>query len=244
MKRFAASIFLKNGEAWTTKNFTPFTYLGEPSNIIRILNELGCDEIIVSSISGNSDELRLLTSQSFTPITYSGGINSIESALAFIRLGFDKVGLSSAALSDEGLLRGVAQIVGQANTVLIVSVIRLGSSWVIWDWKAKRSLQVPLESWLEKLPTSFFSELFVRSVDRDGTRSGPDLELIEFLRLRYTGNLIYGGGISSESDVSHAWARGADCVASSTFLSTFGKFSAPLVGYPTLKRVGTDANDM
>ncbi len=244
LKRFAASIFLKNGEAWTTKKFRPHTYLGEPSNIIRILNELGCDEVMVSAPHGNLEDLRLLTGQSFMPITYSGGIASAESAVQAIKMGFDKVGVSSAALQDESLLSRASELVGQANIVLIVSVLKVSSTWEIWDWKTKRSLQISLQSWLSKLPVDFFSELFVRSVNRDGTNSGPDLELIDFIRLGYKGNLIYGGGIGSESDVFDAWARGASCVASSTFLSTFGKYSAPLVGYPRLEPVGLDAANL
>lgn len=242
LKRFAASIFLVNGEAWTTKNFTPRTYLGEPSNIIRILNELACDEVIVSSPGGPSEDVRLLTGQAFMPITYSGGIKSAESALQVIKMGVDKVGISTAAISDFSILSDICELVGQANTTLIVSVQRNGSDWAIWDWGSRSSFQIPLDSWIKGLPINNFSEMFIRSVDRDGSTAGPDLELIDFVRRSYKGNLVYGGGIASQADVMACWARGADCVASSTFLSTYGKYHAPLVGYSAIDQKRLHAN--
>ena len=97
MKRLVVSLVLDEQGAWVTHHFRRKTYLGEPSNIIRILNEMKADEVALSWLGVSERErnqtLALISSQASMPLSYAGGISSADQALEVLRLGYEKITL-------------------------------------------------------------------------------------------------------------------------------------------------------
>jgi cyclase len=234
VKRLAASIFIFRNEAWVTKKFQKSTYLGEPSNLVRILNELECDEVIVSAQETSHQTLKLLSNQAFMPLTYGGGIRLVEDAARIIEMGYEKISISSLALDNPCELNLFSSILGQASVILTVTVAKSEGQYKLWDWRSRKSLNPTIEEYLSQIDFSSIGELFVRSFENNGTRKGIDKHLVERVRSKFEGNLIYEGGVGKESHVTEGWDASVDCVASSSYLSLYGKFQAPLLYYPNL----------
>lgn len=228
--RFAASLFLIGESAWTTRAFEPATYLGEPSNIVRILNEMNCQELLVSSKSQLEHVLRLISDQASMPLCFSGAVTTSSEAQQVARLGYEKISISSAYLDNPAAVGQVAEQLGQASTVLTLAVRKVDGVYMTWDWRSRETV-TELSKVLNQLPVGDFGELHIRDVERNGSGNGPDFNLASLVRNGFGGNLIFEGGIADFQDVQELWNLGVECVASSTMISTYGPYSAALINY-------------
>lgn len=237
MKRLVPSILIDEGGAWATKNFKKHVYLGEPSNAVRIFNELMADELSVNWVGrdkcARDRALNLISSQASMPLSYTGGVSSKQDALEIVRMGFERVGVTSSALKGTKLLKEISDEIGRSSLLVKIPTIIQNSEIKVWDWKASRQLDIDLVSLIQELDEIRVGEICVTSVNNNGRKIGIDFHAAQML-LKYTNNSQrgYEGGISTLSDVEKAWSIGADVVYSCTMLTLFGEFDAPLFDYP------------
>ena len=109
-KRIIPILLLNNGSLVKSRNFQRAKYIGDPINTIRIFNELEADEIIILDISSHESNfkinfkiLRDIASESFIPMSYGGGINSIQAIHDVLNIGFEKVVLNSSCINNPNL---------------------------------------------------------------------------------------------------------------------------------------------
>ena len=244
LKRLAPVVLMQDGLAYTTKRFEQSTYLGEPQNLVRIFSELDAHEIIVINLGPLTprvlDDLKAMSKGSYVPLHFAGNINSADSAAQVTGLGFEKVGIEVRSLEvDLPLISQVSRRVGSTSTSASLSVVEgSGRDYAIWDWKRKAEAGFGLLEAIDALAASGCGELKVTSVDRDGTASGPNLDLAQLIRKKTNLPLVYQGGVGNQADVYSLWDLGIDCVASGTMLSTDGELKAALAHYPADGELG------
>lgn len=223
-----------------TQNFKRRVYLGEPANLVRMFNENLADEMSITWIGRCLEKrlmtLKLISSQASMPLTYSGSILGVTDALDTIRLGFERISLTRAFLHDPTTAADISGEIGRSSTTLKIPIVDKGDGeLVLFDWIEAKPMSQTLRDFLLRLDETLVSEVIAVSVASNGSNNGPDWRIADMLA-EHVGVLRgYEGGVRSESDISGLWSRGVDAVYSASYLSTFGKFNAPLVFYPEVE---------
>lgn len=233
MSRLAASLVVAEQQAFTTLKYQKHVYAGEPSNITRIFSDLWADEIFVLGVDANPNPLdfgllQRISSQTFVPLSYGGGIRTVEQAEKVSRSGFEKVVVETAVTSEPRLVSQIASSLGSSSVVASFS-FNVGN-WI--SWRSKEPLKTDLLDTLDEVQAQGAGEIKINAIDRDGTLLGPDFELIESIVPRVRMPLIYQGGVSSMSDAQRLWDLGVDCVTASTWFTVRPPHNAVLVTFP------------
>lgn len=236
MKRLVPSMVIDEKGAWVTQNFQRYVYLGEPSNAVRIFNELMSDELAINWI-GRDDFVRdktleLISAQASMPLSYTGGIGSRKDAVQIVRFGFERIGLTSSVLTNPDLVYEIANEIGRSSVVIKIPTSKLNGNWRVWDWKLSRISDFDLLDSLAILDQTQIGEISLVSVDNNGCKAGISSELVHILGSVTGTQKGYEGGASSLDDVKLAWSQGIDVVYSSTYLMVYGDYDAPLFDYP------------
>ena len=126
MKRLVPSLLIDERGAWVTKQFDRGVNLGEPSNVVRMFNEMLADELAItwvgSDINSRNRTLSLISSQASMPLTFSGGIESSLGALEIIKMGFERICITSAYLDNPGIASQISGVIGRSSVVLKIPV--------------------------------------------------------------------------------------------------------------------------
>lgn len=238
--RVIPALLLRNDGLVKTLKFNEPKYVGDPINAIRIFNEKEVDELMVLDISASKDRnvpnyafIKEFASECFMPLTYGGGITTVEQAARLFDLGIEKICLQTAALNAPSLITKLAERFGSQSIVVSVDVKR---NWLgIPRLYGATNGELRTEPWLTM--TKLFvdagaGEVLLNSVDKDGTLAGPDLELIRVAAVALPVPLIALGGISSLSDIKASVDAGASAVAAGAFFVFHGPHRAVLITYP------------
>ena len=199
-KRLVGVITVRHGWAVQSFGYSRYLPLGHPECLVENLNRWGADEIIVLSIDrsrrGLGPDLALLRRLGAlglsTPLTYGGGIRSVEDAGAVIQLGADRVCVDAVLRADPDAVRGMATLLG-AQAVIGVLPMSIVNGALTWrDHLARRD--VPLES----VDLALFSEEVVSEVllvdwRNEGRPGGFDVDLVRRFPLRGIPLIAFGG---------------------------------------------------
>ncbi len=241
--RLIPTLLLKNGGLVKTIKFKNPSYVGDPINTIRIFNQKEVDEIIVIDIDAsrykkepNFKLIEEFAGECFMPLTYGGGIKNISQAKKLFSLGVEKICLQSAAFQNRKLISDLVNTFGSQSIVLSVDIKR--NFWkepkIFLEGKKFKSNQSWISIIKEIIPLGI-GEILLNSVDKDGTLSGPDIEIISKISNNIDIPLIALGGISSLSDIKKCLLGGASAVAAGSLFVYHGPHKAVLINYPEYK---------
>lgn len=238
--RVSPCLLLHNNGLVKTIKFSDKKYIGDPLNAVKIFNEKEVDELIfldidatVNGVAPNYKLIEHLAAQSRMPLCYGGGIKNAEQALKIIRLGVEKVALSSAALNDYSLVSEVSRVVGRQSVVIVIDVKKtIFGSYDVFTHNGKRKHKESLNLVIETLEKLGIGELVVNSIDQDGTMKGYDLKLVERVRNIFSGPLTVIGGAADEDDIVNLIDRYQIIGASAGSAFVFkGTYRAVLISY-------------
>lgn len=238
--RVIPALLLHNGGLVKTQCFRNPMYVGDPINTIRIFNEKEVDELMVLDISASKEKrepdyalIEQFSGECFMPVAYGGGIRTVEQAQRIFASGVEKICLQSAALDDPLFVRDLANRFGSQSIMVSLDVKKnwLGRPQAFLAAKGKTLATDWLEL-LSSLVDAGAGEVLLNAVDKDGTLSGPDLNLIRKASDHVDVPLIAVGGISSLLDIKLAVEAGASGVAAGAFFVYHGPHRAVLITYP------------
>ena len=243
--RVIPCLLLRNGGLVKTRKFANPKYVGDPINAIRIFNDKEADELMVLDISasqeGREPDYELIeqfAGECFMPLSYGGGISTVEQARRLFALGVEKVCLQTAALNDPDVVASIASVGGSQAVIVSIDVKK--------NWRGERRLfgsskrQLLGRNWLEKmkqLVAAGAGEVLLNAVDRDGTMEGMDLEMIREGSSSVDVPLIAVGGAGSLADIRDAVGAGASAVAAGAFFVFHGPHRAVLITYPAYREL-------
>ncbi len=170
----------------------------------------GADEIIymdtVASLYGRNnlvDVVSRTTEHVFVPITVGGGIRSVEDARTLLRAGADKVAINTAAVKDPKLISQLSDVWGSSTIVLSIEAKKTGdNTWEAYTDNGRERTGLDVAQWAEKGSKICSGEIFVTSVDQEGTRKGFDCELVAEITKRVEIPVIASGGFGSLDHLS------------------------------------------
>jgi cyclase len=192
--------------------------VGDPIELGAAYSDAGADELVFLDITASVDSQHAAVEVAAQvaewvsiPFTFGGGIRSVDDACAVLEAGADKVSVNSAALARPQLIDELATRLGaQAVVVAIDTVDRRVRSHA-----ATRDAERNVVEWARECEARGAGELLVTSIDRDGTQSGYDLELLARLRDAVALPIIASGGAGSARHVADAL-----CVADAALLAS------------------------
>lgn len=226
-----------------TVRFGERTYVGDPFNVVRLFNEKEVDEICVLDIDAtvqgrqpDFDFIAELASECFMPLSYGGGITRMEHCERLNRLGVEKLVLGHAAL-ERTLVQAISRDIGVQALTACVDVAGSGNGARCMTRSARQdSGRHPLEVCLE-LQDWGVGEILLQSIDRDGARTGMDLELVRSIARALSVPLVALGGAGDVVHLKEALHVGASAVASGSAFVFIGRLRAVLISYPSASQM-------
>ena len=160
--------------------------VGDPQDRAEKYYQDGADEIIymdtVASLYGRNNLLDVVTRATehvFVPMTVGGGIRSVEDARALLRAGADKVAINTAAIKDPTLIKKLSDVWGSSTIVLSIEAKKTAEGkWEAYTDNGRERTGLDVAQWAEQGAKLGAGEIFLTSVDQEGTRKGFDCELV------------------------------------------------------------------
>lgn len=226
-------------------NFENLRDAGDPVELAARYDAQGADELTfldVTASSGNRettyDVVRRTAESVFIPLTVGGGVRTTQDVDNLLRAGADKVGVNTAAIARPELISEVAQHFGSQVLVLSLDVRRepgQPSGFGVTTHGGRQSAALDAVEWAVTAAELGAGEILLNSMDRDGTKDGFDIELIEAIRREVQIPLIASGGAGAVEHFAPAVDAGADAVlAASVFhfgVMTIGEVKADLAAH-------------
>ena len=184
--------------------------VGDPQIHAAKYYQDGADEIVymdtVASLYGRNnliDVVSRATEHVFVPITVGGGIRSVEDARTLLRAGADKIAINTAAIKDSKLIRQLSDVWGSSTIVLSIEAKKTGDNkWEAYTDNGRERTGLDVAQWAETGAKLGAGEIFVTSVDQEGTRKGFDCELVAEITKRVEIPVIASGGFGSLDHLS------------------------------------------
>lgn len=202
---------------------------GDPVECARRYAEQGADELVLLDISATTEgrahalqTVRAVRSVLCIPLTVGGGVRTVLDAEQLLLAGADKVATNSAAFERPELLRELRDQFGAQCTVLAVDAARLPDCepprWQVVTRSGKHCTGTEVLPWVQQAVALGAGEILLTSWDRDGTRSGYDLELLQLVCANTRVPVIASGGAAHAGHLQAALAAGASAVLVASML--------------------------
>ena len=240
--RVIPTLLLRNESLVKTVQFGPFQYIGDPTNTVRIFNELEVDELvfldITATVEGREPNVQLLAQiadECFMPLAYGGGVRTSAQAQAILGIGFEKVVVNSHAFDDPSFITSLAEHFGSQAVVASIDVKRdrVGQPTVRTRSGSVDTGLAPV-AWARELEGRGAGEILLTAIDREGTWSGYDLELVREVAAGVGVPLIANGGAGSVEHVGEVIRNGGASAAGVGSMVVFQKQGmGVLVSFPS-----------
>jgi cyclase len=246
--RIIPCLLINNRGLYKTIRFKDSVYVGDPANALKIFNEKEVDELVILDITATKEKkkpnfklLNELASECFMPLCYGGGITDLDEIRTLFNLGIEKVSLNSITFTKPELISEAAKIFGSQSIVGSIDVKKnlFGKYQVHINSGTVNTKKDPVE-YAQYLSNLGVGEIFLNSIDRDGTMSGYDIDLIRNVSASVPVPLIACGGAGRIEDFGTAIHQGgASAVSAGSFFVFHGKHRAVLITYPTRAEMST-----
>lgn len=228
-KRIIPCLDVKDGRVVKGVNFVGLRDAGDPVELARFYSQQGADEIVFLDITATSDAratiadvVRRTCREVFVPVTVGGGIRTVDDFRDILRAGADKISINSAAVKNPALVSEAAQKYGSQCVVVAIDGRRTGrtlSGFEVFVAGGRTPTGIDAVQWAKDVYAAGAGEILLTSMDKDGTKSGFDLELTGAVCQAVGIPVIASGGCGSLEHFSQVFQEtGADAaLAASLF---------------------------
>ena len=208
-KRIIPCLDVKDGRTVKGVQFVDLKDAGDPVALAKAYSEHGADELCFLDISATEegrgtilDIVRATARNCFIPLTVGGGVRSPDDMIRLLRAGADKVGVNSAAVANTQLIADCANRVGRQCVVVAIDARRTAAgSWEVFTHGGKRGTGIDAIAYAREACAKGAGEILLTSMDKDGTKSGYDLELTRTVVENVTIPVIASGGAGTVDDL-------------------------------------------
>jgi imidazole glycerol-phosphate synthase subunit HisF len=241
--RVMPCLLLKNGRLVKTVKFKNPQYVGDPVNAVRIYNEKEVDDLVLLDIGATVDGTGIpigvigrVASECFMPLTYGGGVRTLDDVQRVLAAGVEKIAVNTGAIEDPEFVARAAALVGSASVMVSIDVRR--RRW-------RRGYEVCARSgtvrtgidpavFARRMQDLGAGELLLNAIDRDGTMSGYDIDLVRHVTGAVSVPVIACGGAGCVEDFGAAVKQGGASAAAAGSLVVYqGPHRAVLINFPS-----------
>jgi len=239
-KRIIPCLDVTGGRVVKGVNFVELRDAGDPVEIAARYNEQGADELTFLDITATSDGRDLIlhiieavASQVFIPLTVGGGVRTVEDVRRLLNAGADKTSFNSAAVANPDVISAASAKYGAQCIVVAIDAKRRsaeeaagrGPGWDVYTHGGRRNTGLDAVAWAREMAQRGAGEILLTSMDRDGTKSGFDLELTRAVSDAVPVPVIASGGVGNLDHLSDGIQKGgADAVLAASIFH-YGEYT-------------------
>ncbi len=209
-KRIIPCLDVTSGRVVKGINFKELRDAGDPVEIARRYDAQGADEITFLDITASSDDRDLIlpiieavAGQVFIPLTVGGGVRVVEDVRRLLNAGADKVSMNTSAVANPSLVARAAERYGSQCIVVAIDAKQVAPDvWHVFTHGGRNETGLDVVEWARRLELLGAGEILLTSMNKDGTRSGFDLELTRAVSDAVTLPVIASGGVGSLQDLA------------------------------------------
>lgn len=200
-KRIIPCLDIKNGRTVKGVNFEGLRDAGDPVELARRYSEEGADELVFLDITATLEKRRTLVElvtriakEINIPFTVGGGIKTVDEIEELLKAGADKVSLNSSIVKNPQLINDASEAFGAQAIVAAVDAKRTNGSWNVYIKGGTEDTGMDAIEWMVETEQRGAGEILLTSMDRDGTKSGFDTDLLSIVNSKLTIPVIASGG--------------------------------------------------
>lgn len=225
-----------------TTQFKNPRYLGDPINAVRIFNEKMADELVIVDIRASLEKtpiqfdlLKRIANQAFMPMSYGGGIRSIEDSRKLFKMGFEKIIINSSFFENPTWTKGIIDYAGSSSVVLSLDIKKnIYGKYSVYSHSGKKKVQTLSNDFVQMVNDYQFGEIILNFIENDGMMNGYATSDIANLNDLFRVPIIPYGGASNIKDIQNLFAvTQVNAAAASSFFVYQGKNKAVLINYPS-----------
>lgn len=246
-KRIVGCIVVKDGIAVQSIGFKRYLPIGSAVITAEFLNKWGIDEIILldikASVQARTVDFSLVTAVAqriFVPLTVGGGLATLEDMRRVIRSGADKLSINRAAIDNPRLITDAARIFGTQCIVVSIDAKRnQQGSYDVYIDSGTINTGLDVVEWAKEAEKRGAGEIFINSIERDGSRQGYDLELVANIASSVGIPVIACAGAGHPNHFLEAFTQGNASAACAANFFNFTEHS-PIIVKAYLKNHGVN----
>ena len=239
--RIIPVLLLKDQALVKSKRFKDFRYIGDPINAVRIFNDLKADELVFLDIMATREK-RLISldfvknvgEEANMPFSVGGGIRSLDDIRAIISAGAEKVIINSYAAENTDFIRQASESYGSSTIVVCLDVKKkmLGKEQ-IWTYNGSKPSGYPPVDFARLMEEKGAGEIIVQSIEKDGTMSGYDINLVKKISDAVHIPVVALGGAGNMDHIKQVYTYGhANAIAAGSLFVFYGSRRGVLINYP------------
>jgi imidazole glycerol-phosphate synthase subunit HisF len=241
-RRVVVCLDVKGGRVMKGTRFVNLRDVGDPVELAERYEREGADEVVFLDISASAEErgtlldvARRTAERLFVPLTIGGGVRSADDVGHVLRAGADKVSINSAAVARPALLSEAAARFGAQCVVASIDAKRDGGDWRVYVKGGRERTPLEAVAWARECVRRGAGEILLTSIDRDGARTGYDLELTRAVADAVNVPVVASGGAGNAGHVCAVLQEGhADAALLAGILhdgvTTIGEVKAAMHG--------------
>ena len=232
-KRIIPCLDVKDGRVVKGVNFVNLTDVGDPVDAARAYYKAGCDELVFLDITATHEErdttvemVRHVADQVFIPFTVGGGIRSVEDMNKMLKAGADKVAVNSSAVANPQLIKDCSEKFGSQCVVVAIDGRReADGSWHVYVAGGRKDTGKDLIEWAREAVDLGAGEILLTSMDKDGTKSGFDLDMLNAVASVVDVPIIASGGAGNKEHMVEVFQETPATGALAASIFHFGEVS-------------------
>ena len=229
--RIIPCLDVKNGRVVKGINFVDLKDAGDPVEQAKIYSDGGADEICFLDITASNENrdtiyevVKETSKKCFVPLTVGGGVRSVEDINKLLNCGADKVSINTAAVKNSKVVEDSSKKFGSQCIVVAIDAKRKGDTWEIFTHGGRTETGLNAIEFALKMEKCGAGELLVTSMDKDGTQSGYDIELMKTISESVNIPVIASGGVGTLDHLVDGIKSGASAVLAASIFH-YGTYS-------------------
>lgn len=224
-KRIVPCMDIDRGRVVKGVKFQDIRDAGDPVEVARRYDQQGADELVFLDITASHEDrptlfhtVEAVAREIYIPLTVGGGVRTLADVRALLKAGADKVAINTAAVQDPDFVTAAADRYGVQCIVVAIDAKRVNKKkeplrWEVFTHGGRKATGRDAVEWAVTMTQKGAGELLVTSMDRDGTKEGYDLELLQAISNRTSVPIIASGGVGDLEDLFEGLTiGGADAV--------------------------------
>ena len=233
--RIIPCLDVKDGRVVKGVNFVDLIDAGDPVEQAKFYDEQGADELTFLDITASHenrdtifDVVNRTAEQCFMPLTVGGGVRQVEDIRKLLLAGADKVSINTAAVHRPEFVGEAAEKFGSQCIVVAIDAKSTGrNTWEIFTHGGRERTSIDAIGWANRMADLGAGEILLTSMDRDGTRSGFDIDLTRTMADAITIPVIASGGVGTLDHLVEGVRDGHASAVLAASIFHFGEFSIP-----------------
>ena len=231
-KRIIPCLDVDNGRVVKGVNFVDLVDAGDPVEQAKIYNAEGADELCFLDITASSDNRKTLldvvqktAENCFIPLTVGGGGRTLDDIAKLLHSGADKVSINTAAVQNRNLVRDASNKYGASTIVVAVDAKKVkDQKWQVFTHGGRKDTDIDVIDYCNEVEELGAGEILLTSMDRDGTKTGFDNDLLQAITSKLHIPVIASGGVGNLEHMYDGVAIGGASALLAASIFHFGEY--------------------